>query len=112
MLFQSQWEIILKILMTVLIGVQVVIIYRAPVPDRRYAALEYNGRAWFLHHASGEVDDFLEGRMVMSCGLFFLFKLKNGVQSKLLIIFVDQISNRFARFLRLSQQCHINRWWF
>lgn len=109
-LWQSQWTIFAKLVLVSMIGLQLLHIHKRATPYRRFVLLEYMGTAWQLHHRSGKRERFLEGRIVMSFGYFFLLKLQNGMQIKIFVVFVDQLSEQFYRFLRLNQQCKMNRW--
>ena len=107
MLLNCGLSLIVKLLGSVVLLVQGLMIWKNPTPQPHHVTLEYLNKKWFLRHQDGYTQIFTQHRVLIEAGLFFMLHLSSEDTRKNVVIFFDQISPDDYRALRILEK--INR---
>lgn len=103
LVLSSNWALLLKLIIGILLLSQLIQIIRYPVPHSHYLMLIYNGKDWLLHDRKERQTSYRKLRIVIDTGLFFLLELQNENQRKMIVIFSDQVTKNDYRLLKITE---------
>lgn len=104
MLLTSGLATSVKLLFLLLLMLFNFYIIKHPYPMPGYRQLNFQQSRWYLLNKQGAWEIYLNHRVILEAGLFFLLELKNLQKRQVLVIFFDQLPLEQYRMIRILQK--------